>query len=67
MSDEPISIRGQATPAEVAAAIAAIASLRAEMEPPRTRTRSLWARPSRQVRPAQAPGTGAWRASALPR
>ena len=67
MSDDPIVIRGGATPAEVAAVVAAVASLRAQLDKPAPRRRSLWARPSRQVRPAQAPGPGAWRASALPR
>ncbi|MGA0009677.1 MAG: acyl-CoA carboxylase epsilon subunit [Candidatus Nanopelagicales bacterium] len=67
MSEEPLRIRGAATPAEVAAVVAAIASLRAAIDPPRTRSRSLWSRPSRQIRPPQAPGPGAWRASALPR
>ncbi|MFZ8978896.1 MAG: acyl-CoA carboxylase epsilon subunit [Candidatus Nanopelagicales bacterium] len=67
MTDEPIRIRGGANPAEVAAVVAAIASLRASLEPPRPQARSLWARPSRQVRPRQSPGPGAWRASALPR
>ena len=28
---------------------------------------SLWARKSRQVRPSQRPGFGAWRASMMPR
>lgn len=28
---------------------------------------SLWARKSRQVRPSQRPGYGAWRASMMPR
>ncbi|MFM1965772.1 MAG: Acyl-CoA carboxylase epsilon subunit [Actinomycetota bacterium] len=60
-------IRGGATPAEVAAVVAAVASLRAQLDDPAPRTRSLWARPSRQIRPPQTPGPGAWRASALPR
>ena len=67
MSDDAIVIRGGATPAEVAAVVAAVASLRAQIEQPSARPRILWARPSRQVRPPQAPGPGAWRASALPR
>jgi hypothetical protein len=67
MSEDRVIIRGGPNPAEVAAIVAAIASLRAEMETPRRAPRSLWARPSRQIRPPQAPGPGAWRASALPR
>ena len=67
MSDDPLVIRGGATPAEVAAVVAAVATLRAQLEPPKRTQRSLWARPSRQTRPPQSPGPGAWRASALPR
>ena len=46
---------------------AATTLLRAQLDKPAPRRRSLWARPSRQIRPPQAPGPGAWRASALPR
>lgn len=67
MSDEPLEIRGGATPAEVAAVIAAVAHLRAKIEEPAAKPRSLWARPSRRIRPPLTPGPGAWRASALPR
>jgi hypothetical protein len=67
VSDEPIVIQGGATPAEVAAVVAAVASLRAAIDSPRVRSRSLWARPSRQTRPSLTAGPGAWRASALPR
>ncbi|MBM3687392.1 MAG: acyl-CoA carboxylase subunit epsilon [Actinobacteria bacterium] len=67
MSDDPIVIRGRATSADVAAIIAAIASLRASLPGEARRPRSLWARPSRQTRPPLSPGPGAWRASALPR
>jgi len=68
MSDEqPLVVRGGATPADVAAIIAAIASLRASLPGKARRPRSLWARPSRQTRTPLSPGPGAWRASALPR
>ncbi|MFM9136524.1 MAG: acyl-CoA carboxylase epsilon subunit [bacterium] len=67
MSDQPLEIRGGATPAEVAAVIAAVARLRSQIEEPRAKARSLWARPSRRIRPPLTPGPGAWRASALPR
>ena len=68
MSDErALVIRGGATPGEVAAVVAAIASLRAELDQPARRPRSLWSLPSRQTRPPLSPGPGAWRASALPR
>ena len=67
MSDEPLQVRGGATPAEVAAVIAAVARLRAQLEEPQPKPRSLWARPSRRIRPPLTPGPGAWRASSLPR
>jgi len=67
VSEDPIVIRGGATPAEVAAVVAAIARLRAQIDPPRRQPRSTWARPSRQIRPLLTPGPGAWKASALPR
>ncbi|MEY4169966.1 MAG: hypothetical protein RLZ94_1039, partial [Actinomycetota bacterium] len=39
MSDDPIVIRGGATPAEVAAVVAAVASLRAQLDQPARRPR----------------------------
>ena len=68
MNDEqPLVVRGGATPAEVAAVVAAVAALRAAIDPPARKPRSLWSLPSRQTRPPLSPGPGAWRASALPR
>ena len=67
MSDEPLIIRGSATPAEVAAVVAAIATLRAGLDRPTRTPRSLWSLPSRQTRPPLSAGPGAWRASSLPR
>ncbi len=67
VSDDALEIRGGASPAEVAAVIAAVATLRAQLDGPKPKPRSLWARPSRQSRPPLAPGPGAWRASSLPR
>ena len=68
MSEEqPLVIRGGATPSEVAAVVAAVASLRSSLDPPERNSRSLWALPSRQTRPPLSPGPGAWRASSLPR
>jgi len=65
--EEPIVIHGPATPAEVAAVVAAVASLRASIDPPQRKPRSLWALPARQTRPRLGFGPGAWRASSLPR
>ncbi|MSV51611.1 MAG: acyl-CoA carboxylase subunit epsilon, partial [Actinobacteria bacterium] len=54
------------TEEELAAIIAAV-STRSSGTALTTPTFSLWARKSRQVRPAQRPGFGAWRASTMPR
>ncbi|CAB4763136.1 unannotated protein [freshwater metagenome] len=59
-------ISGEPTEEELAAIIAAV-STRSSGTAPTTPTFSLWARKSRQVRPAQRPGFGAWRASTMPR
>jgi len=67
VSDDALEIRGGASPAEIAAVIAAVATLRAQLDGPKPKPRSLWARPSRRIRPPLTPGPGAWRASALPR
>jgi hypothetical protein len=70
--DRPLRIvRGDATPEEVAALVAALAAVaaRAEASRPRkvTTFRSLWAKPSRNIRPPLGPSAGAWRASGFPR
>jgi hypothetical protein len=59
-------VAGSPTPEELATVIAVVTARRAAAaaEPP---VWSLWARKSRQVRPAQRPGFGAWRASMMPR
>ncbi|CAB4759286.1 unannotated protein [freshwater metagenome] len=59
-------ISGEPTEEELAAIIAAV-STRSSGTARATPTFSLWARKSRQVRPAQRPGFGAWRASTMPR
>ena len=60
-----IRITGGATPAEIAAIIAVVASMNvsAPAHPPRR----AWGAPSSAMRQALLPGNGAWRASALPR
>lgn len=52
---------------EELAAIIAVVGTRSRGQAPTIEQFSLWARKSRQVRPAQRPGFGAWRASAMPR
>ncbi len=70
-------VRGDATPEEVAALVAALglvsARVNAEREAAaaaakrRTGAKSLWARPARNIRPPLGPSPGAWRASGFPR
>lgn len=59
-------VSGSPTDEELATVIALVTARRAAVAqgPP---TWSLWARKSRQVRPSQRPGFGAWRASMMPR
>ena len=74
MSEQPeqarplVSIKGDASPAEVAALVAvvqAMAAAAAGAERPR-RPRSVWADPARQVRRPHQAGPQGWRTSALP-
>ena len=68
-------VRGEATPEEIAALVAALglvsARLAAERDAVvakrRTRSTSLWAKPARNIRPPLGPSPGAWRASGFPR
>lgn len=59
-------VAGSPTDEELATVIAIVTTRRAAIVPDAP-TWSLWARKSRQVRPAQRPGFGAWRASMMPR
>jgi hypothetical protein len=59
-------VSGSPTDEELATVIA-IVTTRRPAAVAETPTWSLWARKSRQVRPAQRPGFGAWRASMMPR
>ena len=56
-----------ATPEEVAAIVTVFAALRGEDETAPVPSPSAWSHPSRQVREPHRHGTGAWRASGLPR
>lgn len=59
-------INADATPEEVAAIVAVLSSLGGG-EAPKRRPRPEWNTPARMLRPALAPGPGAWRAGSLPR
>ena len=59
-------VRGDATPEEVAALVAVIASMSGGAAPPQPKPRSTWAHPARSVRTVHRHGEGAWRASGLP-
>ncbi|MFB4266392.1 acyl-CoA carboxylase subunit epsilon [Nonomuraea sp. GTA35] len=59
-------VRGDATPEEIAALAAVLASRRAEPETSRTSGRQTWRNPARAMRKPVAPGKSAWRMSALP-
>ena len=63
-----VSIKGDASPEEVAALVAvvqAMAAAAAQAEAPR-RPRSVWADPGRQMRRPHHAGPGGWKRSALP-
>ena len=59
-------VRGDATPEEIAALVAVIASLGGSAPVPE-KPRSTWAHPARGLRPVHRHGPGAWRASGRPR
>ena len=60
-------VKGDATPEEVAALVAVIASMSSAASPSRPKARSTWADPSRRMRTTLPHGPGAWRASGMPR
>ncbi|MEO6512720.1 MAG: acyl-CoA carboxylase subunit epsilon [Nocardioides sp.] len=66
--DQPILriAKGDATPEEIAALVAVIASM-GGAAPAATKPRSSWADPARALRPVLRHGPGGWRASGLPR
>ena len=61
-------VRGEPTPAELAAVVVVLTALASRTAPAsQPRRSSEWAARSRMLRQAVAPGPGAWRASGLPR
>ena len=58
-------VNPDATAEEIAAIITVFSSL--QTAPPPEKPRSLWAARHRRTRAALRPGSGAWRASGLPR
>ena len=69
MSDAPVLriVKGDATPEEIAALVAVIASMSGGVAPTRPMSRSTWADPARRMRTTLPHGHGAWRASGMPR
>ena len=70
-SDEPQApflrvVRGDATPEELAAVVAVLASVSGSPEPQR-RPAPAWSAHDRKVRVTPPNGPGGWRSSALPR
>jgi hypothetical protein len=59
-------VKGDATPEEIAALVAVIASM-SGTSPAASKPRSSWAHPARGLREVHRHGAGAWRASSLPR
>ena len=60
-------VRGDASPQEIAALVAVLASRAAVAEVAPEPTRSAWSNRSAVLRRPVFPGPGAWRSSALPR
>ncbi|MEV2266849.1 acyl-CoA carboxylase subunit epsilon [Nonomuraea africana] len=59
-------VRGDATPEEIAALVAVLASRHAEAERPAAPKNESWRNPARSMRKPLVPGKSAWRNSALP-
>ncbi len=59
-------VKGDATPEEIAALVAVVASMGGGTDTPPGRTPE-WSRPERRMRATHAQGPGGWRGSGLPR
>ncbi|MER6943366.1 acyl-CoA carboxylase subunit epsilon [Nonomuraea sp. NPDC005983] len=59
-------VRGDATPEEIAALVAVLATREAEPAPPPAPRSQTWRNPARTMRNPLSPGKSAWRMSGLP-
>ena len=59
-------VRGDATPEEIAALVAVLATRHARPAPPAQTVAQSWRNPARAMRKPLAPGKSAWRMSAQP-
>ncbi|MFI6596297.1 acyl-CoA carboxylase subunit epsilon [Nonomuraea sp. NPDC050536] len=59
-------VRGDATPEEIAALVAVLATRDTDQPRPAVRKTETWRNPARGMRKPLAPGKTAWRNSALP-
>ncbi|MFD1542235.1 acyl-CoA carboxylase subunit epsilon [Nonomuraea guangzhouensis] len=59
-------VRGDATPEEIAALVAVLATRQSAPEPPAAPRSQTWRNPARAMRKPVVPGKSAWRMSALP-
>ncbi|WP_327087457.1 acyl-CoA carboxylase subunit epsilon [Nonomuraea sp. NBC_01738] len=66
MKPELRIIQGDATPEEIAALVAVLATRHADAGPPAVSKTESWRNPARAMRKPLAPGKSAWRLSALP-
>ncbi|MFN8189418.1 MAG: acyl-CoA carboxylase subunit epsilon [Nocardioidaceae bacterium] len=60
-------VNPDATPEEIAALVAVFSALGGEPDAPPPAPRSQWALPARRMRHLPGHGSGAWKASGLPR
>ncbi|WP_082310491.1 acyl-CoA carboxylase subunit epsilon [Nonomuraea sp. SBT364] len=66
MSDHLRVVHGDATPEEIAALVAVLATRHARPTPSVTPAAQSWRNPARSMRNPPAPGKSAWRMSAQP-
>ncbi|MEU4228807.1 acyl-CoA carboxylase subunit epsilon [Nonomuraea sp. NPDC026600] len=66
MSAQLRIVRGDATPEEIAALVAVLATRRSAPEPPTEPRTQTWRNVARTMRKPVVPGKSAWRMSALP-
>ncbi|MDR8408532.1 acyl-CoA carboxylase subunit epsilon [Nonomuraea sp. 3-1Str] len=59
-------VRGDATPEEIAALVAVLATRAAPSRPSAAPSPQMWRNPARRMRKPLSPGKAAWRMSALP-